>query len=83
MPISIRETTSQMQCTEGKRCSCTGYLQIQAVQCLFRSQHVHAAENRFLPGGFFKEYLLQVPERSEDQPASFYDPLIQECCRYC
>lgn len=48
-----------MQCAEGKRCSCTRYLQIQTVQCLFRSQHVHATESRILPGSVFEEYLLQ------------------------
>ena len=52
--------------TEGKRSSGTGYLQVQAVQCLLRPQYVYAAEDRFLQGIFFKEYLLPLSEQPED-----------------
>ena len=39
------------------------------MQCLFQSQHVHAAENRILPGSVFQEHLLSVPEQLKDQLA--------------
>lgn len=55
-----------MQRTEGEGRSCHRYLQILALQCLFWPQHVYAAENRFLQGIVFKEYLLSISEQPED-----------------
>jgi len=70
-----------MQCPEGKRRPGHPDLQVQALQCLRRKKHVHAAEIRFFPGILFKEHVLPLPEQFQNQLAAFHNDSFQEGVR--